>query len=150
MYEFPPFVARIAILICLYVFLFVAYRELYRTVRETRPTPDEVGHAPEEPHVLPTLVILRSEGDPSRQGETIPLLTTNSIGRSSDNQIVLADPSVSKVHARIDFDQGRFVLADMGSTNGTFLNGAPVTKPTVLRPGDRLQVGGSVLEFRAS
>ncbi len=150
MYEFPPLVARIAILVCLYVFLFVAYRELYRTVRETRPAPERLGRSPQGHHVLPTLVILRCPGEPNRQGERIPLLTANTIGRSTDNQIVLADPSVSKRHARIDFDEGRFVLADMGSTNGTSLNGSLVTKPTVLRPGDRLEFGGVLLEFEAS
>jgi hypothetical protein len=140
--------ARIAILVCLYLFLVAAYRELYRTVRETRPPAGDGGPPPDE-RVLPTLTVVRAEATPELEGEVIPLLTANTIGRATDNAIVLSDPSVSGFHARIDFDQDRFVLADMNSTNGTLLNDSPVTKPTVLRPGDRIQLGSVTVVFRA-
>jgi pSer/pThr/pTyr-binding forkhead associated (FHA) protein len=83
------------------------------------------------------------------EGEVIPLLTANTLGRAPDNSVVLPDPSASGYHARIDFDQDRFILADMGSTNGTFLNDSVVMKPTVLRAGDRIQIGSAVFVFRA-
>lgn len=146
-YDYPPMLARIAILVCLYLFLIVAYRELYRTVRETRP-PRASSSGGAEQHVLPRLVVVYSPVARELQGEVIPLLTANTLGRAPDNTIVLPDPSVSGYHARIDFDQDRFILADLGSTNGTLLNGSPVTKPTVLCAGDRIGVGSVVLEFR--
>lgn len=148
MYDYPPMVARIAIVVCLYLFLLAAYRELYRTVRETRPSRTGGSVAPEE-HVLPTLTVVRSTVAVELEGEVIPLLTINTIGRAADNSIVVSDPSVSGYHARVDFDEDRFILADMGSTNGTLLNGSAVMKPTVVRAGDRIQIGSTTFEFRA-
>ncbi len=147
-YDYPPMAARIAILVCLYLFLFAAYRELYRTVRDTRPSRNGGSRAPEE-HVLPTLTVVRYPAAEELEGEVIPLLTANTLGRAPDNSVVLPDPSASGYHARIDFDQDRFILADMGSTNGTFLNDSVVMKPTVLRAGDRIQIGSAVFVFRA-
>ena len=56
------------------------------------------------------------------------------------------DPEVSRQHARIVRREGRFVLEDLDSRNGTFLNGWQIPAPQVLSSGDRIEVGGSVLE----
>lgn len=150
MYEFPPMAARIAILVCLYLFLFAAYRELYRTVKETRPLVQGPDADPARPRALPTLTVVQTPDDSAVvAGDTIPLLTSNTIGRAGDSTIVLQDASVSVSHARVDFMDGGFVLTDAGSTNGTYVNGARVTGRAELRPGDYVQVGGVVMEFRA-
>jgi ABC-2 type transport system ATP-binding protein len=60
------------------------------------------------------------------------------------------DPELSRVHARIfRAGDGRLLLDDLGSTNGTYLNGWRIPAPQVLSPGDRLQVGATVLEVHA-
>jgi len=149
-YEFPPMAARIAILVCLYLFLFAAYRELYRTVRETRPIATGPDADPARPHSLPTFTIVQAPAESAVvAGDTIPLLTSNTIGRAGDSTIVLQDPSVSSSHARVDFMDGAFVLMDTDSTNGTYVNGARVAGRTELRPGDYVQVGAVVMEFKA-
>lgn len=70
------------------------------------------------------------------------------IGRRGDQDIVIPDSSVSRTHARIEFDARGAGIVDLGSTNGTKVNGQPVGRTRVtLRPGDRIQVGTVVLEF---
>jgi ABC-type multidrug transport system ATPase subunit/predicted component of type VI protein secretion system len=71
------------------------------------------------------------------------------IGRDPDNDIVVAHPAVSNHHARIDHQEGRSVLSDLHSTNGTFLNGRRVQEPTELQPGDQIQIGTTVITVGA-
>ncbi len=64
-----------------------------------------------------------------------------SIGRHGDNEVILPDPQVSRHHAEILMQGGRWVIADLGSANGTFVNGQQITGPHVLNHGDLLRVG---------
>jgi hypothetical protein len=68
------------------------------------------------------------------------------IGRAADVDVVLADPLASRRHARLSSRAGRLVLADLGSTNGTRVNGAPA-REAVVGPGDRIEVGATRLEI---
>ncbi len=69
------------------------------------------------------------------------------IGRSRDNDVHLADERASRRHARIEREQGAFVIVDLGSANGTFVNGRRIARQ-VLRDGDEIQIGDSRLYFR--
>ena len=71
------------------------------------------------------------------------------IGRAADNEIVLNDPKVSRYHAVIEWNGSGFLLRDLGSTNGTFVNGAQVEGPLLLRPGDELAIGDGVFLVEA-
>ena len=71
-----------------------------------------------------------------------------SIGRGPENDLVLADARVSRLHARVAPRAGRLVLVDLGSTNGTAVNGTPV-REIVLGPGDRIELGATVLLVEA-
>jgi hypothetical protein len=62
------------------------------------------------------------------------------IGRGPESDILINDPAVSRSHARIDWDGARFVIEDLGSTNGTALNGEPVTSRAALSDGDIVSV----------
>jgi hypothetical protein len=66
------------------------------------------------------------------------------LGRALDNEIVLADDKVSRRHGQISIRRGMLVYSDLGSTNGSFLNGSPVTE-IALGPGDVLQIGSSTV-----
>ena len=68
------------------------------------------------------------------------------IGRSRDNEVVLADPNVSRRHAEIRREESGFYLVDLGSTNGTALNGLKIDRAR-LEPGDRIVVGTTELTF---
>lgn len=68
------------------------------------------------------------------------------IGRSSHSDLVLDDDEVSRTHAEISFQNGRYVLADLNSRNGVYLDTARITKAP-LAPGNRIRLGSSVLSF---
>jgi pSer/pThr/pTyr-binding forkhead associated (FHA) protein len=70
------------------------------------------------------------------------------IGRQYRSDILIEDSSVSREHAAIERKDGRFILEDLKSTNGTFINGES-TDVRVLNHGDKIRVGNTVLQFIA-
>jgi hypothetical protein len=70
-----------------------------------------------------------------------------SIGRDDTSDVVLHSSTVSRSHAVIRLQRGRWVVADGGSANGTLLNGRPVSAPSPLNDGDRLVFGAVVCRF---
>jgi hypothetical protein len=74
-----------------------------------------------------------------------PPVTT--IGRGGENDIVVASTLVSRRHAEIAWDGAHYVLTDLGSTNGTFVNAQRVTGPHPLRHGDVITIGDLTLVF---
>lgn len=86
-----------------------------------------------------------------KTGQRIPLKNPKvKIGRDPSNQVVIPDDTfTSRHHAWITLDDGDFWLEDLGSTNGTLLNGHPVVKRQVLSSGDKIRVGHTELTFEA-
>ena len=82
------------------------------------------------------------------QGGEYPLQDARDlvIGRSSDLDMVLIEDMVSRKHAKITLQDGAITIADLGSTNGTFVNGEKVKK-TQLKEGDRVLIGTSILKL---
>lgn len=81
-------------------------------------------------------------------GQTIKIsddMTT--LGSVAGNSIVLADPAVSKKHVAIRRQNGEYEVADLGSTNGIYVNGHKVPKKS-LAPGDIVRVGNTEMVFR--
>jgi len=70
------------------------------------------------------------------------LAGVNTIGRSPGNSITLDHPSVSSFHARLSLASGNWLLEDLGSRNGTRLNGLEVREPLAVTYGDLVQFGG--------
>jgi hypothetical protein len=71
-----------------------------------------------------------------------------SIGRGSENTIILADPEVSRRHAAISWQAGSYVVEDLGSANGTFVNEKRLSQPQPLRHGHVLRVGGTLFDVQ--
>jgi hypothetical protein len=69
------------------------------------------------------------------------------VGSASDNDIVIAEPSVSRVHALLQQLRGRWFIEDCGSRNGTTVNGQPVQSMRPLRPSDEVRLGRVRLVF---
>jgi len=87
--------------------------------------------------------------DGDRAGDVLPVGdAVLRIGRKSGNDLVLADEKTSGVHCEIAPEADRLVLKDLGSTNGTFLDGKRITE-VVLTPGDVVTVGRLRVKFRA-
>jgi pilus assembly protein CpaF len=69
------------------------------------------------------------------------------VGRVQGNDIILAKGNVSKRHARLTLDNGQWLLEDLNSTNGTYVNGRRIGEPHTIRPADRVFIGDFVIEF---
>jgi pSer/pThr/pTyr-binding forkhead associated (FHA) protein len=69
------------------------------------------------------------------------------IGRELDNDITLDDLEISRHHARLTRQGNQFILEDLNSANGTFINNAPLTEPYILRAGDAVSLGDFKLKF---
>ena len=82
------------------------------------------------------------------QGGEFPVTPNKQIivGRSSDLDMVLVEEMVSRKHARISYDDDQVIIEDLGSTNGTFVNGEKI-KRTQLKEGDRVLIGTSILKL---
>lgn len=70
-----------------------------------------------------------------------------SLGRETDNDINLLIGGVSRYHSKISFEKGSWVVEDLGSTNGTKVNGVKITEPQILNEGDLLVMGDQEIRF---
>jgi hypothetical protein len=87
-------------------------------------------------------LVMRSGPNPQKAYDLS--LATLTIGRDLTNDIVINDSEVSRKHARLTAQAGSFLLEDLGSTNGTFVNGQRLLGPHLLRPGELILVGENV------
>lgn len=67
------------------------------------------------------------------------------IGRDSSNGVAINDAEVSRKHSRLTFQGGKYVIDDLGSTNGTFVNGQRLAGPVVLKAGDVVSLGEQIV-----
>ena len=70
------------------------------------------------------------------------------VGRAPDNDLVLTKGNVSKHHARLLYEDGRYVVTDLNSTNGTYVNRERINQATDVGPGDRIYIGDYVLRIQ--
>ena len=125
-------VVRLAFLGLLYLFLFRIARALVGDLRAAAREPGaELGR----------LVVVASPSGEPEEGTSLALDAIATIGRDVNNAIVVEDQFVSAEHAILTFRGRAWYLEDLGSTNGTFVNGAPVEGVSPLGYGDIVQVG---------
>src|ERR1700685_1572431 len=72
------------------------------------------------------------------------------LGRVQGTDLMLPKGNVSKHHARLLFRDGRFIVTDLKSTNGTYVNGRKISQGTIVREGDKIYVGDFVLRLESS
>lgn len=145
---------KLVLLALLYLFLWRTVRtvasDLYSDNRKGRreppPRPQVAKAAPKKSRRTPKqLVIHPPEGDP----QVIDLgESAIRIGRSGSATIAVDDVYVSDEHAEVAFADDGWLVRDLGSTNGTYLNGAKVTGPTAIGAGDQLRLGKTRVEVR--
>jgi pSer/pThr/pTyr-binding forkhead associated (FHA) protein len=101
---------------------------------------------PASPEAAPIASLLVRSG--SLRGKRLPVrIPVVSIGRADYNDIVISEPSVSTTHAKLQRRDDVWVVTDLGSTNGTFVEGEPVTGETALTPGTTLKFGEVAVLF---
>lgn len=91
------------------------------------------------------VLFVRSE---SQQGQEFQVNDVVVMGRSDETDVVIDDPYASEFHLRLVSQENGMMLHDLGSTNGTYVNGRRVSAPTELKRGDTIQVGKTVMEIR--
>lgn len=91
------------------------------------------------------VVVVRSD---TQQGLELEVRDVTVLGRSDEADVLLDDPYASEFHMRLVASENGLVLHDLGSTNGTYVNGRRITAPTTMRRGDNIQVGKTVMEVR--
>jgi pSer/pThr/pTyr-binding forkhead associated (FHA) protein len=91
--------------------------------------------------------VLTVTDPPESRGRSYPLTGELKLGRAATCEITVDDTYVSQVHARVYGQDGNYLVEDLGSTNGTYLNQKKVSGAMTMQQGDRLQVGNTVLEL---
>lgn len=125
-------IVRIAFLALLYAFLWAVVRVLLRDLRAAAREPgSELGR----------LVVIASPGGEPAAGVSFSLDAVTTLGRDVNNTIVVDDEFVSGNHAALTYRGRAWYLEDLGSTNGTFVNGDPVDGIATVAFGDELQLG---------
>jgi len=126
------------------IFLALVYLFVWQVARAIGA---HLGLAPIRKHRKPgtRVVVVRSD---SQSGLDFSVTDAVVLGRSSEADILLEDPYASEFHLRLNNREGRLVLTDLGSTNGTYVNGRRATTPVDLNRGDAVQVGKTVMEVR--
>ena len=124
---------RILFLAFLYLFLFAVVRVLVRDLRAAAREPEaELGRL---------VVVAASPGGELRAGTTLPIDAITTIGRDVNNSIVVEDQFASAEHAVLTFRGRAWYVEDVGSTNGTWVNGRRIDAVEPLGYGDEIQVG---------
>jgi pSer/pThr/pTyr-binding forkhead associated (FHA) protein len=155
--DFSLLLVKIGYLALLWVFVLtvaaVMRRDLFprrRTVNAAVPAAPAKAAKPAKPGKVHrggprTLVVTAG----TLAGTTIQLTEQPiTLGRAPDNTIVLDDDYASGYHARLRPYEGRWLVEDLGSTNGTYLDKQKVTSPTVVPTGVPVKVGKTLLELR--
>jgi hypothetical protein len=93
---------------------------------------------------LPPITLTMRKGPQSGQQFTFTQ-DIIALGRRDDNDVVIDDPQISRRHASLSWEESEFVLRDLGSANGTFLNAVRITEPHALRDGDVIGLGSDVV-----
>jgi pSer/pThr/pTyr-binding forkhead associated (FHA) protein len=139
---------RYLFLALLYLFLALVIRVVYRELNPAAPKlPARQASRPGRKGRPATLVLLGGEGRRGRKEWRI--VEELVIGRAPECAVCLEDEFASNLHARVYALQGRYYVEDLGSTNGTYVNGRRINYPIELRVGDRIKVGRTLMEFRA-
>jgi sulfite reductase (NADPH) flavoprotein alpha-component len=95
----------------------------------------------------PVATLIVQQG--SHAGKSFPVSKEAvTIGRVDSTDVILQDPEVSRQHALISWKVLEFVIEDLASSNGTFVNGERITSPHMLKPGDSIRVGQTILRFK--
>src|SRR5215218_10410995 len=125
-------VLRLIFLAMLYAFLYFVVRALVRDLRAAAREPTaELGRL---------VVVACPSGEPA-SGSTFALDAITSLGRDVNNSIVLDDEFVSTTHVALTYRGRAWYVEDVGSTNGTYVNGSRIDGLSPIAYGDELQVG---------
>ncbi len=138
---------RFALVLLLYLFLGGLVVAVWKGMQRPGAAETKVEKRSSAPRAR--LVVVEPGGTTLPQGHSFVLPEECSIGRGPDNDIVLADSFVSTAHAAINYGDGSWWIEDLGSRNGSLVNGQRVETKTRLKPGDQIAIGQVRLRLSA-
>ena len=131
-------ILRLSFLALLFLFLYAVARVLVRDLRRAeREQRSELGR----------LVVVAAQGEAPRPGAVFPLDVVTTIGRAASNTVVVDDQFASNEHAMLTFRGRAWYLEDLGSTNGTYVQGERIEEPVAIGFGDEFSVGRARLRL---
>ncbi|OJV63367.1 MAG: hypothetical protein BGO41_11640 [Clostridiales bacterium 38-18] len=143
MYEIIATVTKYALTFTIYWFIFRIAKLIYQDIKTM--TVWESAKVT-NPHLK--LLSTLEGNDKQTVTEIFPLITgTTLVGRGIEAQIIIADPHISSKHLQIENTVNGYVIRDLASANGTFLNGEKLMKPLILKEGDEISLGVSKMIF---
>ena len=136
---------RVVFVFLLYFFVFQVIRVTTRELRSAAEPRPAYAAGPQAPRGA---VLVLEPGEASlERGAEIELEPVSVLGRHRDATVFIPSRHISSSHAQLSWDDGHWWVVDLGSTNGTLLNGQPVTRPMQLQRGDQLELAGTLLEL---
>ncbi|SDR68109.1 FHA domain-containing protein [Friedmanniella luteola] len=157
MSEIALTVLKVLFLALLWLFIFSAVSVIRTDLfGKAVPAPDQPEARELESPLPPARRTRRPRGEPrvlsivqgqqtGEAAELVPGLVM--IGRGADCQLILDDDYVSTRHARVVAGESGLYIEDLGSTNGTYVNGARITAPTAISMSDTLRIGKTILKL---
>lgn len=133
--------------ICLLALIYIFFlRVIHAVWTEVRPARAPRQRTPRQRKVRSNLGRLVLVAPADQAGKVHVIGDELHLGRAAGCEITVDDTYASQRHARIFRRDGDLFVEDLGSTNGSYLNREKVSRPTVMREGDRLQIGATVFE----
>lgn len=138
-FEWFVFLLRVIFIFLLYFFIFQVVRVISRELRSDAAR----GVAPAQSERFRGGLLVTDAGESNlRRGDVFDLDPVTVVGRHPRATIMVDSAFMSSEHAQVSWDQDRWWIADLNSTNGTFVNGTRIRVATGIRLGDTLEIGG--------
>lgn len=133
---------KVVIIIIVYCIIVYALKIMYNDMKnEGRRRPKKSAAAK-----FGLEIIDKGQNYELQDGSVIPINDYLTVGRSEDNMVILSDRYVSSHHLKIYMRNNEYVLEDLNSTNGTFVNDVKIASKVTLKKGDKIKVGSSILK----
>lgn len=134
-------VFKIIIITIIYIIIIIALKIMYKDMKSgDRSRRNRMGNYGLE-------ILNPGNSSNLKKGAVIPVNGVVTIGRKPDNTLILDDPYASSYHAKIYIKNGECIIEDLGSTNGTMLNGEKIKNKEYLLSGDEITIGSVILRF---
>lgn len=122
-----------------YIIIIISLRIMYKDIKGA-------GRQRKRRYKIGLEILECSNNSNLRKGAVIPVDGQLTIGRKKDNILMLDDVYVSGYHARIYINHGNYVIEDLSSTNGTYVNERKIIKGVSIASGDIIKIGSTVLK----
>lgn len=133
---------RYVIIAIIYVIIFFALRIMYKDVKGASKV-----KAPKRRKKLGLEVVQTGGNENIKVGSVYLMQGDFTIGRKPNNSLIISDPFVSGNHAKITFKNDEYILEDLGSTNGTILNGKLLQENAYLTIDDEIKIGELIFKI---